>query len=129
MVERGATRTSLGMRNWLRTGHTVVEVVAATFLFSVGALALVATSAVVGRELDLNASRERAVRIAVARLEMLRAECRSAGGGSETMGRITSEWSVAAPDSAHLSVIESISYPTRRDVRNESYRVTLPCSR
>lgn len=129
MVEPGATGTSCGMPNCLRTGYTLVEVVVATFLFSVGALALVATSAVVGRELDANASRERATRIAATRLEMLRAECRSASGGRETMGRIISEWSVAVPDSAHLSVIESITYPTTRDARSDVYRVTLPCAR
>jgi type II secretory pathway pseudopilin PulG len=115
------------MRANLQIGYTLIEIVVALFLFSVGGLALVATSAVVGRELNANASRERAGRIAGSRLEILRAGCRGANGGREAFGRIESEWSVGFPDSSHLSLIESVTYPTKRGTRTDSYRVTLPC--
>lgn len=111
----------------LRSGYTLIEIVVALFLFSVGCLALVATSAVIGRELTANATRERAGRIAASRLEMLRAGCRSASGGREILGRIESEWSVGFPDSSHVSLLESITYPTQRGARTDLYRVTLPC--
>jgi prepilin-type N-terminal cleavage/methylation domain-containing protein len=117
------------MRSCLSTGYTLIEVVVAIFLFSVGGLALVATSAVVGRELNASAIREQAGRMAANRLEMLRAGCRSASGGREMMGRIESRWSVGFPDSSHVSVVESITYPTQRGVRTDLYRVTLPCPR
>ena len=116
------------MRNCSRVGYTLVEIVVALLLFSVGGLAMVSTSAVVGRELSANASRERAGRIAATRLEMLRATCRSARAGSEELGRIRSEWSVGRPDSSKLSVVESITYPTKQGTRTDIYRVTLPCS-
>jgi Tfp pilus assembly protein PilV len=105
----------------------LIEIVVAMFLFSVGGLALVATSAVVGRELNANASRERAGRIAATRLEILRAGCRNASSGREDLGRIKSEWSVGFPDSSHVSLIESITYPTKHASRTDLYRVTLPC--
>ena len=116
------------MRTSLRIGYTLIEIVVAIFLFSVGGLALVATSAIVGRELSVNATRERAWRIAATRLEILRAGCRSAIGGREKVGRIESEWSVGVSDSSHLSVIESITYPAQRGPRTDFYRGTLPCA-
>lgn len=115
------------MRTSLRIGYTLIEIVVAIFLFSVGGLALVATSAIVGRELTVNAARERAGRIAATRLEMLRAGCRSAISGHEAFGRIESQWSVGGSDSSHLSVMESITYPARQGFRTDVYRGTLPC--
>lgn len=115
------------MRIKLRIGYTLIEIVVAIFLFSVGGLALVATSAIVGRELRVNATRERAGRIAATRLEMLRAGCRSAIGGREKVGRIESEWSVGLSDSSHLSVLESVTYSARQGARTDLYRGTLPC--
>ena len=115
------------MRTCFRIGYTLIEIVVAIFLFTVGGLALVATSAVVGSELSANASREQAGRIAASRLEMLRARCRSASGGRETVGRIESEWSVGFPDSSHVSLLESITYPSQRGDRTDVYRATLLC--
>jgi prepilin-type N-terminal cleavage/methylation domain-containing protein len=108
-------------------GYTLIEVVVALLLFSVGALALVATSAVIGRELNANGIRERAGRMAESRLEILGAGCRGATAGREVRGEIESEWAVDFPDSAHVSLLESIEYPTRRGNRTDSYRVTVPC--
>ena len=110
-----------------RVGYTLIEIVVALSLFAVGGLALVATSAVIGLELTANAVRERAGRIAASRLEILAAACRSARAGSEIIGRIESEWSVGFPDSSHLSLIESVTFPTRRGSRTDTYRVTIPC--
>ena len=108
-------------------GYTLVEIVVALLLFTVGALALVATSAVVGRELSANAIRERAGRMAESRLEILGAGCRGATAGREAHGAIRSDWSVEFPDSAHASLLELIDYPTRRGTRTDSYRVSIPC--
>ena len=108
-------------------GYTLVEVVIALLLFTVGALALVATSAVIGRELNANAIRERAGRMAESRLEILGAGCRGATAGREARGGIESEWSVDFPDSTHVSLLESIVYPTRRGSRTDSYRMTVRC--
>ncbi len=115
------------MRTWVRMGYTLIELVVALLLLSIGGLALVATSAVVARELNANAIRERAGRIATSRLEILGAGCRSATGGREIFGRIESEWSVGFSDSSRVSLLESITYPTRRGDRTDLYRVTLPC--
>jgi Tfp pilus assembly protein PilV len=115
------------MQTCLRIGHTLIEILVALLLFTAGGLALVATSAVIGRELNENATRERAERIAASRLEILAAGCRNVNDGRETWGRIESEWSVSYPDSSHVSLRESITYPTRRGARRNLYQTTLPC--
>jgi type II secretory pathway component PulJ len=111
----------------LRIGYTLIEIVVALFLLAAGGLALVATSAIVGREMNANATRERAERIGASRVEILAAGCRSATRGRETLGRIESDWSVEHPDSSHVSLIETVSYPTPRGGRSSRYRVRLPC--
>ena len=116
------------MRTSLRSGYTLIEIVVAIFLFSVGGLALVATSAIVSREMNANATRERAGRIAATRLETLRAGCRGAISGRERIGRIESEWSVGLSDSSRLRVMESITYPTRQGLRTDVYRAAMPCA-
>ena len=110
-----------------RTGHTLIELIVALLVFSVGGLGLVATSAVIGRELLSNAIRERAGRLAASRLEMLAAECLAATAGQETVGGINSEWSVGFPDSSRVSLLGSVTYTTRRGRRTDIYRATVPC--
>ncbi|MDP9206316.1 MAG: hypothetical protein M3P12_12835 [Gemmatimonadota bacterium] len=112
-----------------RVGYTLIEIVVALLLFTVGGLGLVTTSAVIGRELNRNAMRERAERIAETRLEILTAACQGATGGREMVGPIESEWSVSFPDSGRVSVVESITYPARGGDRTDSYRTTIWCAR
>ena len=108
-------------------GYTLIELIVALLVFTVGGLGLVATSAVIGRELLSNAVRERAGRVAASRLEILAAQCRIATAGGETVGGINSEWSVGFPDTSRLSLLESVTYTTRRGSRTDIYRATLPC--
>ena len=116
------------MRIHRRAGYTLIELIVAILVFSVGGLGLVATSAVIGRELSANAARERAGRIAATRLENLAAQCRAATAGRETITGIRSEWSVGFPDSSRVSLVESVTYPGRRGGRTDIYRAVLPCS-
>jgi type II secretory pathway component PulJ len=108
-------------------GYTLIELVIALLVFTVGGLGLVATSAVIGGELSANARRERAARIAATRLEVLAAECRGAIEGSETIGGIRSEWSLSFADSSRVALLESVSYQTRRGGRTDVYRSIMPC--
>jgi len=111
------------------TGYTLIEIVVALLLFAIGGLALVTTSAVVGRAMNTNAVRERAARMAASRLEILGAACHRAVSGRETFQQIESEWSVTLLDSVRLSVVESVSYPAARGRRTDMFRAVLPCPR
>ena len=108
-------------------GYTLIETIVALLLFTIGGLALVSTSALVGREMNTNAVRERAARMAASRLEVLGAGCRSAASGHETFQQVESEWSVAFLDSARLSVVETVVYPALDGQRIDQFRAMLPC--
>ena len=108
-------------------GYTLIETVVAVLLFTLGGLALASTSAVIGRELNANALRERAARIAASRLEIISAECRAGSSGTESSQQVESEWSVSFPDPSRVSVVESVSYVTWTGRHTDSYRAILPC--
>lgn len=107
-------------------GYTLIELIVALLLFSVGGLALSSTAALVARQLNVDSLRERAGRIAATRLESLRASCGSASSGREVISGIESRWSVSAAASA-LSVIERVRYATWEGERTDSYTALLPC--
>jgi type II secretory pathway component PulJ len=111
------------------TGYTLIEIVVALLLFTIGALALVTTSAVVGRAMNTNAVRERAARMAASRLEILGAACNRATSGRERFQQIESEWTVTLLDSVRLSVVELVSYPAPQGRRTDLFRAVLPCPR
>ena len=110
-------------------GYTLIETIVALLLFTIGGLALVATSALLGRDMNTNSVRERAGRMAASRLEKLGAGCRTAASGRESLNQVESEWSVALLDSTRLSIVETVSYPTAQGRRSDRLRAVLPCPR
>ena len=108
-------------------GYTLIETIIALLLFTIGGLALVSTSALVGREMNTNALRERAARMAASRLEILGADCRRAASGREAFQQVESEWSVSFLDSARLRVVETVSYPALDGRRIDQFRAVLSC--
>ena len=110
-----------------RNGYTLIETIVAVLLFTLGGLALASTSAVIGRGLNADATRERSARIAASRLEIISAECRTARSGREGLEQIDSEWSVTFPAPARVSIVESVSYVTGTGRRTDFYRALLPC--
>jgi Tfp pilus assembly protein PilV len=110
-------------------GYTLIETIVALLLFTIGGLALVATSALLGREMNTNSVREQAGRMATSRLEKLGAGCRGAASGRESFNQVESEWSVAFLDSTRLSIVETTSYPTAQGRRTDRLRAVLPCPR
>jgi len=93
-------------------GYTLIEIVIALLLFTIGGLALVSTSALIARATNADGIRERAGTIAASRVELLASECQRAVSGRETFHQVESEWSVTFLDSARISVVEAVTYPT-----------------
>jgi Tfp pilus assembly protein PilV len=108
-------------------GCTLVEIIAALFVFTTGALALAAGSAVVARELATNRLRAEAMRVAASRKELARATCAIAQSGTETRGSILSRWTVSPLDSTTLRLEGSVSYVTARGNRSEAFAATVGC--
>jgi prepilin-type N-terminal cleavage/methylation domain-containing protein len=108
-------------------GFTLVETIVALLLFSVGGLALTSTAAIIGRQLKVDDVRERAGRVAVSRLETLRANCRGATSGGELLQGVRSQWSVRATDAARLTLVESVSYTGWTGARSDTYSAVVQC--
>lgn len=110
-------------------GYTLIEIIVALLLFTIGGLALVSTSALIARATNADGIRERAGRIAASRLEILGIECQRAVSGRETMHQVESEWSVGLLDSTHVKVIEEVTYPTSEGRQTLRFDSILPCIR
>jgi Tfp pilus assembly protein FimT len=111
----------------LSTGYTLIEIIIALLLFTIGGLALVSTSALIARATTADGIRERAGRIAASRLEVLGIECHRAVSGRETWQQIQSEWVVTLLDSARMRVVEAVSYPTPQGRLTLRFDSILPC--
>jgi prepilin-type N-terminal cleavage/methylation domain-containing protein len=110
-------------------GYTLIEIIIALLLFTIGGLALVSTSALIARATNADGIRERAGRIAASRLEILSIECEGAVSGRETLQQVESEWSVAPLDSARMRVVEAVTYPTSEGRLTLRFDSILPCRR
>lgn len=108
-------------------GYTLIEVIVALLVFTVGALALAASSAMVARAMATNALRERGARVAANRIAMIKSECGIALSGSERVQQIESAWSVTRFDRSRVSVIETVRYESPRGPRTQTYRTTIWC--
>jgi Tfp pilus assembly protein PilV len=111
------------------TGYTLIEILIALLLFTIGGLALVSTSALIARATNADGIRERAGRIAASRLEVLRVECQRAVSGRETLQQIQSEWAVTLLDSTRIRAVEAVSYPTPKGRLTLRFDSILPCRR
>ncbi|MEA2766027.1 MAG: hypothetical protein QOK07_2431 [Gemmatimonadaceae bacterium] len=108
-------------------GYTLIEVIVALLVFSVGALALAASSAMIARAMATNSQRERGGRVAASRIALLESQCGTAVSGSERIHEIESAWSVARSGRGRVSITETISYASPRGPRTQSYRTTIRC--
>ena len=111
------------------TGYTLIEIILALLLFTIGGLALVSTSALIARATRADGIRERAGRIAASRLEVLGVECQRAVSGRETLQQIQSEWAVTLLDSARIRVVEAVTYPTPEGRLTLRFDSIQPCRR
>ena len=111
----------------VRQGYTLVELIVAMLLFAIGGLAIAGTSVLIGRALNVDVVRERAARAAGRQIEIIAASCREATSGERTEPQIESAWTVSRSDGDRVDVTETVSYPTTRGRRTDSYHAVVPC--
>lgn len=110
-------------------GFTIVEVLIAVLILSVGLLALVGSAAVTTRMISQGQRYSEASALANERFEILRSQtCASMTGGSATQGRFTVTWSVV-PDATGRSRIVSVRVvsPTASGTRADDFRTVILC--
>ena len=110
-----------------RAGLTLIEVVIAILILSVGALALAGSSAVMVRRLSDSARNSVGASVGRSRIESsLAAPCSALTGGSEQILGVRSDWSVAgAQNSADIKL--RVTYPARRGPHSEDFISSAPC--
>jgi prepilin-type N-terminal cleavage/methylation domain-containing protein len=110
-------------------GFTIVEVLVAIMILSVGLMGLVTTAGLVTRMIGQGHRFTEASALANERIEVLRSQgCPAAGNGSETRGAYTIAWRVvqlAAPSGRGVFV--SVQSPTNRGTRTDSFETVHYC--
>jgi Tfp pilus assembly protein PilV len=104
----------------------LIETIVAVLVFTIGALALAASSAFVARAMGHSALQERSTRLALSRIEIIASQCAMATSGRETVEQIESTWTVAGGASL-TTLTESVS--CRSDPQcGATYHAVLRCS-
>jgi prepilin-type N-terminal cleavage/methylation domain-containing protein len=110
-----------------RSGLTLIEVIVAILLFSVGALGMAAASAAITRQMTLSLLRSRAASIARTRDEEAHSrDCGAVAGGSETQQGIASRWSVSS--GLVVSIDQEIERRGVAQQKTDHFLSAVPCS-
>jgi prepilin-type N-terminal cleavage/methylation domain-containing protein len=110
-------------------GFTIVEVLVAVMLLSVGLLALVGSAAVATRMISQGRRYTEASAEANQRLEILRSQtCAAMSDGSATQGRFTVAWTVTtdATGRARQVALQVVS-PTATGTRRDLFQTVILC--
>jgi type IV pilus modification protein PilV len=114
-------------RSSRRLGFTLVEVIVAMTLLSVGILALAGLSATVMRNLNGAAQQTIAATLGQSRLEQLRSfNCATLSNGSATRRGMSEIWKVSA-GTRSVTAFVTVSYFDGRGKRQHTYRTIIPC--
>ena len=109
-----------------RHGLTLVEVIVAMLLFSVGALGMAAASGAISKQMTLSLLRSRAAMTARTRDEQAHASpCNAISSGSETKQGIESRWTVAHGASA--TVDQEITRRGINALETDHFLSAVPC--
>lgn len=108
-------------------GFTLVELVVAVLVLTVGVLALAGTAAAVCRMVGWGQRLGGSAVAAQARLEELRAGgCGSLGGGRDSVGHYRLEWSVTSMGALRRVALR-VDYPDGRGDRSERFEAVAWC--
>jgi prepilin-type N-terminal cleavage/methylation domain-containing protein len=100
-------------------GFTIIEVVVAIVVLTIGVLGLVSTSALVTRMIARGQHSSNGATFAARRVESLRATgCRSQAAGKDTLWTqsgtaiATNSWGFASPTANHWTIVDTVKYQT-----------------
>ena len=112
-----------------RSGFTIVELVVAIIIMTVGVLALATGSAGVARQMRAGNQSSLAAVIGQSRLETIRSlGCTSLSNGTATTRGMTEKWTITWLSGRARAVTESVTYVPRASVtRTLALRSVVPC--
>ena len=139
MISRRRSTPEMGTRRD-RKGFTLVELMVAMMLLSVGMLALASSSAVVIKQMTEAGTMSVASAVAQTRIERLRttmSACSAtslptASTGTATTRGVSESWTVtpygtALTNTRSAQVSVTVTYYTRRGNRSQTYLSMIPC--
>lgn len=110
-----------------RAGFTLVELMVAMLIFTIGILALASTAGVVVRQMGDSGRMSVAASVAKSRVERLRlAPCAVAVTDSAKTRGVSEVWRLT-PMTRSSQIDVTITYTTKRGSRSQSYRSMVPC--
>lgn len=115
-----------------RAGFTIIEIMVAVVILSIGILGLAATAAVVTRQMTGAVHQNVAANVAYSRMERLRTgNCVAMLDSSNTSGvttrNVTEKWTVQRLDNA-IGVDLTITYKVRGVQKSQFYHSEFPCT-
>ncbi len=110
-------------------GFTIVEVIVAVLVLSIGLLGLASTAALTTRMIGQGQRYSEASAMATRRFEMLRSRpCAAMGNGTESEGRYTATWTVADVAAGKAKAVRVIvQSPMAGRMRADTFSTTIPC--
>jgi prepilin-type N-terminal cleavage/methylation domain-containing protein len=119
-------------RRRVRRGVTMIELLVALAIVSVGVLALSGGAALVTRLTGGGTVQTRAAMIANAHIEQFRSmSCTSATSGTDTVRSVISSWTATSVTSSGsrrgTSISLTVQYPTTKGMRSQAFTTLLPC--
>jgi prepilin-type N-terminal cleavage/methylation domain-containing protein len=110
-------------------GFTIVEVLVAILVLTVGVLGFVTTAGLVTRMIGQGERFTEASALANERVELIRTtRCPAVGTGSETRGAYTINWRVADTAGGKARrIVVTVSSPTTRGTRSDSVQTVKFC--
>jgi len=113
-----------------RGGFTIVELVVAIIIITVGVLALATGSAGVAKQMRSGNQSALAAVVAQSRLETIRSlGCSNLSSGTATTRGMTEKWSVSFISGRARAVTESVTYvPRAQTTRTIGMRSVVPCA-
>jgi type IV pilus assembly protein PilV len=110
-----------------RRGFTILEVIVAIVILSMGILGLAGTAASVTRMVGSSDRYAQATALATQRFEIMRGtSCATMGGGSSTQGRYTVAWTVADVTNGKQVTI-TVTAPSTRGTRTHTFTQIISC--
>lgn len=112
MRTRTVTRTARRPRPQRpRQGFTIIELMIAIVVLSIGVLGLAGTSAMVSRMIGGAAQQTIAANVAAGRFEKMRSlQCSSIASGTATLRGTTETWTVTSAGTSLKFVVDSVSW-------------------
>jgi len=118
------------MKTKSNSGFTLVEVIIAIVVLTVGLLGLASTAAVVTRMIGQGQRYSEAAAIASERFEILRAQsCPSMAAGSETKDQFSLRWTVSSVNGTKGNLLSVyVTSPTGTGTRVDSFVTAVACN-